>query len=65
MKKIATRLSLLFLYYIIKFDNIFNIKFYPQLIIEKSSVFKQGVFQQTEKNQVDLIYLIFLTEAFL
>ena len=46
-------LLLLFLYYIIKFDNIFNIKFYPQLIIEKSSVFKQGVFQQTEKNQVE------------
>ncbi|MDU2266432.1 MAG: hypothetical protein E6576_12900, partial [Clostridium celatum] len=40
MKKIATRLSLLFSYYIIKF--------YPQLIIEKPSVFKQGVFQQTE-----------------
>ncbi|MGG7144871.1 hypothetical protein ACQPVP_15620, partial [Clostridium nigeriense] len=26
-----------------------NLKFYPQLIIEKPSVFKQGVFQQTEK----------------
>jgi len=24
-----------------------NFKFYPQLIIEKPSVFKQGVFQQT------------------
>jgi DNA-binding response OmpR family regulator len=36
---------------IIKFDNIFNIKFYPQLIIEKPSVFKQGVFQQTELNK--------------
>ncbi|MCI6276273.1 MAG: hypothetical protein MR639_05955, partial [Clostridium sp.] len=47
MKKIATRLSLLFSYYIINFDNIFNLKFYPQLIIEKPSVFKQGVFQQT------------------
>ena len=62
MKKIATRLSSLFSYYIIKFDNIFNIKFYPQLIIEKPSVFKQGVFQQTEKNNVpsNIIFLYFL-----
>ncbi|MDU2292107.1 MAG: DUF2871 family protein, partial [Clostridium celatum] len=30
------------------FNDILNFKFYPQLIIEKPSVFKQGVFQQTE-----------------
>lgn len=39
MKKIAKRLSLLFLYYIINFHNILNLKFYPQVIIEKPSVF--------------------------
>ena len=64
MKKIATRLSLLFSYYIIKFYNIFNIKFYPQLIIEKPSVFKQGVFQQTGIKMVgitDHFYLIYFT----
>lgn len=60
MKKIATRLSLLFSYYIIKFDNIFNIKFYPQLIIEKPSVFKQGVFQQTEYIIYNYIYILIL-----
>ena len=48
MKKIATRLSLLFSYGISNFNDILNFKFYPQLIIEKPSVFKQGVFQQTE-----------------
>ena len=65
MKKIATRLSLLFSYYIIKFYNIFNIKFYPQLIIEKPSVFKQGVFQQTEKTKLlrNLVFFRLLTKC--
>ena len=51
MKKIATRLSLLFSYYISSFNDIMNFKFYPQLVKENPLFFKQGVFQQT----VDII----------
>lgn len=57
MKKIATRLSLLFSYGISNFNDILNFKFYPQLIIEKPSVFKQGFFQQTEKVRYSLTFL--------
>jgi len=35
-----------------------NFKFYPQLIIEKPSVFKQGVFQQTDNNITFYVILL-------
>ncbi|MGL5329775.1 MAG: transposase, partial [Peptostreptococcaceae bacterium] len=50
MKKIASKLALSFFNLIDTFDYNFNCFFYPQLSIEKPSVFKQGVFQQTEKS---------------
>ena len=49
MKKIATRLSLLFSYYISNFNDIMYFKLYPQLVNKNPLFFKQGVFQQTEK----------------
>ena len=49
MKKIATRLSSLFSYYIVTFYDIFNFKFYHQLIYRKTLCFLTEVFQQTEK----------------
>ena len=48
MKKIATRLSLLFSYYISNFNDIMYFKLYPQLVNKNPLFFKQGVFQQTE-----------------
>lgn len=39
MKKIATRLSSLFSYYIVNFDDILSFKFYPQLIYRKTFYF--------------------------
>ena len=49
MKKIATRLSLLFSYYISNFNDIMYFKLYPQLVNKNPLFFKQGVFQQTDK----------------
>ena len=49
MKKIATRLSLLFSYYISNFNDIMYFKLYPQLVNKNPLFFKQGVFQQTVK----------------
>ena len=48
MKKIATRLSLLFSYYISNFNDIMYFKLYPPLVNKNPLFFKQGVFQQTE-----------------
>ena len=60
MKKIATRLSLLFSYYISNFNDIMYFKLYLQLVNKNPLFFKQGVFQQTEKKSIPNKELTFL-----
>ena len=59
MKKIATRLSSLFSYYIVTFYDIFNFKFYHQLIYRKTLCFLTEVFQQTDKKETLVIKFLF------
>ena len=58
MKKIATRLSSLFSYYIVTFYDIFNFKFYHQLIYRKTLCFLTGVFQQTVRSPLGTSFFI-------